>query len=103
MTRSPFWETDNLTFRWLICKLSREETAALTHRHVRTVDRWDKGDPIPPELKHLMALASGAMPQTLHTSWEGYRFSNEWLVTPNDVWLSECDLRVALIENGKKY
>lgn len=44
-------------FRKLECKLTKEETANLCFKGVRTVTRWDEGNPIPPESKRLMRMS----------------------------------------------
>lgn len=47
---------ENYIFRKFKCGLSREETAFLCFKTVRTVAEWDKGKNIPPECKRLMRM-----------------------------------------------
>jgi len=51
--------TKNYIFRKLECQLSKEQTAELCFKSVRTVTRWDSGQAIPPECRRLMRMAKG--------------------------------------------
>ncbi|EKO3517938.1 phage protein [Vibrio fluvialis] len=48
----------NYIFREFECGLTKEQTAELCFKSVRTVTEWDKGKPIPPECKRLMRLTN---------------------------------------------
>lgn len=49
----------NYIFRKLECQLTKEQTASLCFKSVRTVTRWDEGQAIPPECKRLMRMTTG--------------------------------------------
>lgn len=49
----------NYIFRALECQLTKEETANLCFKSVKTVTRWDEGHAIPPECKRLMRMVKG--------------------------------------------
>ncbi|MBY7820960.1 regulator [Vibrio fluvialis] len=49
--------TKNYIFRKFECELSKEETAKLCFKSVRTITGWDSGKEIPPECKRLMRQA----------------------------------------------
>ncbi|MBD8514461.1 DUF3653 domain-containing protein (plasmid) [Photobacterium sp. SP02] len=74
--------TENYIFRRFVCGLSRDETAKLCFKSVRTVTRWDSGQTIPPECRRLMKLYSNRE-ITTHEAWNGWRISKEGLITPN--------------------
>jgi len=63
--------TKNYIFRELECQLTKEQTAELCFKSVRTVTRWDEGKPIPPECKRLMRMANG---RELSTSEDWRKF-----------------------------
>jgi hypothetical protein len=52
--------TKNYIFREFECGLSKEETAKLCFKSLRTITDWDKGKEIPPECKRLMRLTSAS-------------------------------------------
>ncbi|MBY7973805.1 regulator [Vibrio fluvialis] len=51
--------TKNYIFRKFECELSKEQTAELCFKSVRTVTGWDCGNKIPPECRRLMRMAKG--------------------------------------------
>lgn len=52
----------NYIFRKLKCNLTKEQTADLCFKSVKTVTRWDEGQTIPPEYKRLMRMSKGRVP-----------------------------------------
>ncbi|MBY5946102.1 regulator [Photobacterium rosenbergii] len=75
--------TENYIFRFFKCGLSIEETAELCFKSVRTVTRWDAGNPIPPECRRLMRMYSGLELDPLSDEWRGWRIQKGQLITPN--------------------
>ncbi len=73
--------TENYIFREYICCISKEETANLCFKTVRTVTGWDDGKPIPPECKRLMRMAKG---RELNDSkdWEQFKMHRQGLELP---------------------
>lgn len=73
--------TKNYIFREHICCLTKEETANLCFKTVRTVTNWDDGKPIPPECKRLMRMAKG---RELNYSedWKQFRMHKRGLELP---------------------
>ena len=51
--------TENYIFRKFRCGLSKEKTAELCFKSVKTITGWDKGNTIPPECRRLMRMYSG--------------------------------------------
>lgn len=82
-TNKPRRITDNLIFRKYKCGLTKEETAKLCFKTVRTITEWDRGRPIPPECKRLMRLYSGRSLDPLNVEWHGWRIKHNELITPN--------------------
>lgn len=73
--------TKNYIFREYECGLTREETADLCFKTVRTVTDWDKGKPIPPECKRLMRMAKGR--ELSHwKEWKEFKMHYDGLVLP---------------------
>ncbi|MBY8058629.1 regulator [Vibrio furnissii] len=73
--------TKNYIFRKFECELSKEETAELCFKTVRTVTGWDAGKDIPPECKRLMRMAKGRqLSHLLH--WENFRMVRDKLELP---------------------
>ncbi|MGI2788476.1 regulator [Vibrio fluvialis] len=73
--------TKNYIFREFECGLTREQTAELCFKSVRTVTEWDKGKPIPPECKRLMRMNCGKELSYIG-DWEGFQVSNGLLKLP---------------------
>lgn len=90
--------TKNYIFRKFECGLSKEETAKLCFKSVRTVTGWDGGKSIPPECKRLMRLAKC---RELHFSeeWRDFRIVKGKLALPNGdiVTAQEVITGIALI------
>ncbi|HDM8048115.1 TPA: phage protein [Vibrio fluvialis] len=73
--------TKNYVFRKFECGLSKEETAKLCFKTVRTVTGWDCGKEIPPECKRLMRMAKGKQLSHLET-WEDFKMVRGMLKLP---------------------
>ncbi|MBY8103173.1 regulator [Vibrio fluvialis] len=73
--------TKNYIFREFECGLTREQTAELCFKSVRTVTEWDKGKPIPPECKRLMRQFK-RLELSHFKEWEGFRMNGGLLVIP---------------------
>ncbi|EKO3980868.1 regulator [Vibrio fluvialis] len=91
----------NYIFREFECGLTREQTAELCFKSVRTVTEWDRGKPIPPECKRLMRMFNGKELSYLPI-WDGFRISNGKLQLPNGKFVSpqEIIIGIALLEIG---
>lgn len=77
--------TKNYIFRWFDCGLSIEETAKLCFKAESTVKGWDAGKLIPRECRLLMELATGKRVTPLSKGWEGWRFSGDELISPDNI------------------
>lgn len=92
--------TKNYIFRELECQLTKEQTAELCFKSVRTVTRWDEGQIIPPECKRLMRMAKGReLGQT--SEWNLFKIHYDklelptgQLVTPQQVMLGLALLEI---------
>lgn len=73
--------TKNYIFREFECGLTREQTAELCFKSVRTVTEWDKGKSIPPECKRLMRMVAGRE-LSLEREWEGFIMKYDRLKLP---------------------
>ncbi|WP_096779131.1 DUF3653 domain-containing protein [Zobellella denitrificans] len=98
--------TKNFIFRWHECGLSKEETAKLCARSVKTITEWDKGKKIPAECITLMKMASGQLEHDLSPQWAGWRLAGEYLIAPSGrrftgKWLRELDYEMQLKEQEK--
>ncbi|EOB6261493.1 regulator [Vibrio fluvialis] len=91
----------NYIFREFECGLTKEQTAELCFKSVRTITEWDKGKAIPPECKRLMRLVSG---RELSSSedWTGFKMNNQKLELPNGKSVSAQQIitGIALLEIG---
>ncbi len=91
--------TKNYIFREYKCGLTREETADLCFKTVRTVTGWDEGKTIPPECKRLMRMAKG---RELSNSddWKQFKMHNDRLELPNGqtVTAQQIMAGIALLE-----
>ncbi|MGF1711024.1 regulator [Vibrio kagoshimensis] len=74
--------TENYIFREFICRLSKDETAKLCFKTVRTITGWDEGKPIPPECKRLMRMVNGRELCT-NDDWKHFKMHHERLELPN--------------------
>ncbi|EKO3536383.1 phage protein [Vibrio fluvialis] len=73
--------TKNYIFREFECGLTREQTAELCFKSVRTVTEWDKGKPIPPECKRLMRMYK-SYPFGMNEKWEGFKMCKNHMMLP---------------------
>ncbi|ELX7503127.1 phage protein [Vibrio fluvialis] len=89
----------NYIFREFECGLTKEQTAELCFKSVRTVTEWDRGKPIPPECKRLMRMIRGRE-LCIDKSWENFRMNGCKLELPTGKLVSaqEVLLGIALIE-----
>ncbi len=91
--------TKNFYFRYHLCNLTVESTAALCFKSVRTVANWDKRFPIPPECKRLMRMTKGRELNS-HSTWEGFEMRGNKLKIPTGRLVSPAEIltAVALLE-----
>ncbi|EPF8033109.1 DUF3653 domain-containing protein [Vibrio fluvialis] len=91
----------NYIFREFECGLTREQTAELCFKSVRTVTEWGKGKEIPPTCKRLMRLFK-RRELSSSQSWDGFKMINDKLVLPNgkSVTAQEVITAIALLEIG---
>lgn len=89
----------NYIFRKFECGLSKEETAKLCFKTVRTVTGWDSGNEIPPECKRLMRFYS-RKELSHNLDWKGFYMSNDRLMIPTGKMLTPQQILTgtALIE-----
>lgn len=89
----------NYIFRKLECQLSKEETANLCFKSVRTVTRWDEGHVIPPECKRLMRMVRGRE-LGVTDDWKQFKIHYDKLELPtgNLVTAQQILLGMALLE-----
>ncbi len=73
--------TENLFFRIVKCGLTKEQTAELCFKSVRTVTMWDNGKPIPKEYRRLMKLKA-RRELSDHDQWEGFVMHHDKLELP---------------------
>ncbi|MGI2788871.1 regulator [Vibrio fluvialis] len=93
--------TKNYIFREFECGLTREQTAELCFKSVRTVTEWDKGKTIPPECKRLMRMTKG---RELSSSeqWKNFKMHQDRLELPTGklVTAQQVLTGIALLEIG---
>ncbi|EKO3404977.1 phage protein [Vibrio fluvialis] len=89
----------NYIFREFECGLTKEQTAELCFKSVRTVTEWDKGKPIPPECKRLMRMYSGRQLSD-NEEWASFSMKRDKLLLPTGVLVSAQEILtgIALIE-----
>ncbi|WP_441257594.1 regulator [Vibrio sp. Vf1514] len=87
--------TKNYIFREFECGLTREQTAELCFKSVRTVTEWDKGKPIPPECKRLMRIAKGRELSSCD-SWNQFKMHYDKLELPTGKLISAQELLTAI-------
>ncbi|MBY8210006.1 regulator [Vibrio fluvialis] len=83
--------TKNYIFRKFECELSKEETAKLCFKSVKTVTGWDKGNKIPPECKRLMRMAKSKELSHL-TNWDEFKMVKGKLELPTGQQISSQEL-----------
>ncbi|EOW3713732.1 regulator [Vibrio fluvialis] len=93
--------TKNYIFREFECGLTREQTAELCFKSVRTITEWDKGKTIPPECKRLMRMTKG---RELSPSeqWSDFKMHHDKLELPTGrlVTAQQVLTGLALLEIG---
>ncbi|ELE5893220.1 phage protein [Vibrio fluvialis] len=91
--------TKNYIFREFECGLTKEQTAELCFKSVRTVTEWDKGKDIPPECKRLMKLVKMRRLST-SSSWDGFEMISEKLKLPTGKLVTPQEILtgIALLE-----
>lgn len=91
--------TKNYIFREYKCGLTREETADLCFKTVRTVTGWDEGKTIPPECKRLMRMAKGRE-LSKSNDWKQFKMHNDGLELPTGktVTAQQIMAGIALLE-----
>lgn len=91
----------NYIFREFECGLTKEQTAELCFKSVRTITEWDKGKPIPPECKRLMRMMKG---KELSSSkkWNSFKMHYDKLELPTGQLVSaqQIIIGIALLEIG---
>ncbi|MDZ5515212.1 regulator [Vibrio fluvialis] len=89
----------NYIFREFECGLTREQTAELCFKSVRTVMEWDRGKPIPPECRRLMRFAAGRELST-HKSWANFNMRNSRMELPTGKYVTPQEILtgIALLE-----
>ncbi|MBY8208077.1 regulator [Vibrio fluvialis] len=89
----------NYIFREFECGLTREQTAELCFKSVRTVAEWDRGKPIPPECKRLMRITTGRE-LSLLSCWEGFKMRKGKLELPTGQMVTpqQIIIGIALVE-----
>lgn len=73
--------TENYIFRKLRCGLTKEKTAELCFKSVKTVTGWDRGNTIPPECRRLMRMYSGRE-LSPRSEWEQFKMIHDRLALP---------------------
>ncbi|ENC9833875.1 phage protein [Vibrio fluvialis] len=73
--------TKNYIFREFECGLTREQTAELCFKSVRTVTEWDKGKFIPRECRRLMKYHS-RRELSMSDEWQGFKLVGSKLELP---------------------
>lgn len=93
--------TKNYIFREFECGLTREQTAKLCFKSVRTITEWDKGKPIPPECKRLMRMFKGRE-LSPDASWQGFKMLHDKLELPTGEKITPQEILTgrALLEIG---
>ncbi|KDN27172.1 regulator [Vibrio fortis] len=91
--------TKNYIFRELECQLTKEETAELCFKSVRTVTRWDEGQIIPSECKRLMRMSKGRE-LGVTQDWNGFKVHYDKIELPTGqmVTAQQILLGIALLE-----
>ncbi|MEZ8039625.1 regulator [Vibrio sp. 10N.286.49.E1] len=89
----------NYIFRKLECQLTKEQTANLCFKSVRTVTRWDEGQTIPPECKRLMRIVRGRG-LGVTDEWKKFKIHYDKIELPTGQLISaqQMILGIALVE-----
>ncbi|EKO3947128.1 phage protein [Vibrio fluvialis] len=88
----------NYIFREFECGLTREQTAELCFKSVRTITEWDKGKQIPPECKRLMRLFT-ARNLSYDESWHGFKMKRDKLEIPTGQLVSPQEIIIGIALN----
>lgn len=81
----------NYIFREFECGLTKEQTAELCFKSVRTVTEWDKGKPIPPECRRLMRMVRGRE-LSPNENWNNFIMHAECLELPTGQFVSPQEI-----------
>ncbi len=87
--------TNNQIFREFKCGLSLEETASLCFKQLSTIERWDRGEEIPPECKRLMRMYSNRE-LGMSSDWDGFELIGDELKTPFGRYVNAKQMILAL-------
>ncbi|MBV7296619.1 DUF3653 domain-containing protein [Enterovibrio paralichthyis] len=79
--------SQNYIFRRFECGLSLDEAAKLCFKSVSDIEKWDEGEPIPPECRRLMRMYSGREICGINDEWDGWRISRGGIITPANEFL----------------
>ncbi len=95
--------TKNYIFREFECGLSKEETAKLCFKNVRTITAWDSGKAIPKECKRLMRMHK-KIELSHYKQWEGFSMEGDRMRTPTGQLVSPQQILtgLALVEIGSQ-
>ncbi|EKO3542182.1 phage protein [Vibrio fluvialis] len=85
----------NYIFREFECGLTREQTAELCFKSVRTVTEWDKGKEIPKECRRLMRLYSKRCISP-DEPWDGFTMRYNRLQLPSGKLITSQELITAI-------
>lgn len=85
----------NYIFRKFTCELSKEETAKLCFKTVRTVTGWDNGREIPPECRRLMKQAKSRRLSHL-AEWDQFKMVGKKLEIPTGQQLTAQEILTAV-------
>ncbi|MGF1883671.1 regulator [Vibrio splendidus] len=85
----------NYIFRKLECQLTKEQTANLCFKSVRTVTRWDEGQTIPPECRRLMRLMKGRE-LGVTDEWKEFKIHYDKLELPTGTLVSAQQILLAM-------
>ncbi|WP_236688007.1 hypothetical protein [Photobacterium angustum] len=96
--------TQNYYFRKFQCGLTKKDTAKLCFKNVRTITRWDSGQPIPPECRRLMRITKGLELVTIDKKWDGWVLKGGKLINEQGISVSPEQILTgyALIEIGEE-
>lgn len=87
--------TKNYIFRKFTCELSKEETAELCFKTVRTVTGWDNGREIPKECRRLMKQAKSRKLSHLK-EWNQFKMVRGKLELPTGQTITPQELITAV-------
>lgn len=85
----------NYIFRKFECGLTKEETAKLCFKTVRTVTGWDNGRDIPPECRRLMRWAKNRE-LSASEKWHGFKIKSGLMELPTGKSISPQELLIGI-------